>query len=90
MAARRRISLKPRAPRLEIGRTLARVLCVALAAVGVLPFLAGALLKSGSVRSWAAREAAAFVERTVGVDASYAVAVQLLPLELVIENVTVR
>jgi translocation and assembly module TamB len=64
--------------------------CALLALVGALPVAAGAVVRSEPVRRWAASETAALVERLVGVDASYRVSVQVLPLKLVLEDVTLR
>jgi translocation and assembly module TamB len=88
--ASRRTGRRRWRPRLEIGRALSRFLCVILALVGGLPLAAGLLVRTDAVRGFAARETAALVERLVGVDASYSVAVQLLPLRLVLEDVSVR
>lgn len=76
--------------RLEVGRSLSRFLCAVLALVGAVPIAVGLLLKTDFVRTAAAAETAGLVERLVGVDASYAVRVELVPLHLVLENVVVR
>lgn len=77
-------------PRFELGRTLARGLCVLLALVGALPLLGIVVTRSSPVRAWAAQETAALIGRLVGVEARYTVAVQLIPLALVLENIEVR
>src|SRR5262249_15674478 len=76
--------------RLEVGRTLARALCALLALIGLVPFAAAGLARSGPVRLWAARETAALIARFVGVDASYSVGVRSIPFALVVEDIKVR
>ncbi|HEX4339411.1 MAG TPA: translocation/assembly module TamB domain-containing protein [Polyangiaceae bacterium] len=68
---------------------MSRALCVVLAAVGALPLLLGVLLRTELVRHRASAETEALIQQLLGVHASYAVRVELLPLELVLENVRV-
>ena len=77
-------------PRLEVGRALARLLCGVLALIGALPILFGLVARSEGVRRWVARETAGLVDRLVGVDASYSVELELVPLRLALGNVVVR
>ncbi|HEX3595208.1 MAG TPA: hypothetical protein VHU80_08910, partial [Polyangiaceae bacterium] len=68
---------------------MSRALCAALAAIGALPLLLGVLLRTELVRHRASTETEALIRRLVGLHAEYAVRVELLPLELVLENVRV-
>ena len=61
-----------------------------LALVGGLPLALGFLVRSNLVRHWAARKTEALLGRLVGVEASYVVGVQLLPLHLVLDDVVVH
>jgi translocation and assembly module TamB len=88
--AHTRAELRRLRPRLEIGRALARFLCAILAIVGALPVSAGLLVRTDAVRRAVAGETAKLVARLVGVEATYSVKVQLFPIELVLENVSVR
>ena len=76
-------------PRFELGRALSRALCLVLASVGALPLLVGVLLRTELVRHRASAETEALIQRLVGVHAQYSVRVELVPLELVLENVSV-
>lgn len=60
-----------------------------LALVGALPVAAGFIVRTATVRNLVAAETARLGKRLAGVDASYEVSVQLLPLELVLRNVVV-
>ncbi|HEX7668897.1 MAG TPA: translocation/assembly module TamB domain-containing protein, partial [Polyangiaceae bacterium] len=60
------------------------------AIVGALPVSAGLLVRTEAVRRTVSAETSKLVARLVGVDASYSVRVQLFPIELVLEDVSVR
>ncbi|MBM4362981.1 MAG: hypothetical protein FJ104_09895, partial [Deltaproteobacteria bacterium] len=77
-------------PRLEVGRALARAVSVLLALVGVIPFAATLALRSELLRERVATETAALLERTLGLAASYEVAVELFPLEVVVRHLRVE
>jgi translocation and assembly module TamB len=71
------------------GRGLAMVLCVVFALIGAVPVLAGLLVRTDTVKSWAARETSALVERELGTRAEYRVEVKPWPLTLALEDVVV-
>jgi translocation and assembly module TamB len=75
--------------RFEPGRVLARALCGVLALIGALPVLLGLLLRTELVRHRASVETEALIQRLVGVHAQYQVRIDLVPLELVLENLRV-
>ncbi len=64
-------------------------LCALFALIGAVPLGLGALVRTGPVRAWAARETAALVERELGIVARYRVAVQAWPMALDLEEVVV-
>jgi translocation and assembly module TamB len=73
-----------------VGRWLARTLCLLFALVGLLPPLAGALLRWEPVRDWAANEAMRLLDEELGLRANFRVRVSLWPLGLELRDVTVR
>src|SRR5687767_8075945 len=75
--------------RWDLGRTLARLLCVVLGAIGLLPVAAVLLVVSTLTQRWAEEETRKLLERELGVSASYKVGVRLLPLRLVVTDLTV-
>src|SRR5262249_41557928 len=79
---------QPRRPR-DLGRALARLLCVLFAVVGSVPLLGGLLVQSEPLRKWAASETARILEEQLGLSASYSVELNLLPLRLAITNLVV-
>jgi translocation and assembly module TamB len=70
---------RPKRTRRDWGRGLARVLCVLLGLVGVLPFAATVVVRSAWARTWAATETER-VLRGQGVVARYAMALRVWPL----------
>jgi translocation and assembly module TamB len=76
-------------PRRNPGRWLARALCLVFGLVGLIPPLAGALIRWGPVRDWAARETTHLLDEQLGIRATYEVHVSLWPLALELEDVTV-
>jgi translocation and assembly module TamB len=79
---------RPRVP-LDLGRLLARVLCVLFALIGALPLGGGALARTAPVRQWAADETARLLRELLGVEATYEVAVSFWPLELALTRVRI-
>jgi translocation and assembly module TamB len=75
--------------RWEPGRWVARALCAVFAVIGALPLLAAAALSSGPLTHWAERETARVLRQELGVSASYAVELRLLPLRLAVVNLRV-
>src|SRR5262245_17074721 len=73
----------------DLGRLIARVLCMLFALVGALPLAASVLVRSEPVRRWAAAETARVLEAELGLRASYQVEVHLLPLEVALRDVQV-
>jgi len=57
--------------------------------IGAVPVLAGVLVRTDAVRSWAAHETAALVEKEVGTRATYRVEVEPWPLTLALEDIVV-
>lgn len=70
------------------GRAIARVLCVLLAAVGLVPFAATLIVRSAWARAWAARETSR-VLAAQGVAASYSMALRVWPLAVELDGVRV-
>lgn len=77
-----------RRPR-DIGRALARLLCLVFALVGAVPLLGGILVQSEPLRRWAAAETARLLEEQLGVVATYSVELNLLPLRLSVQDLLV-
>jgi translocation and assembly module TamB len=81
-------ALRPRRRQRDWGRALARLLCVALAVVGVLPFAATLVARSAWARTWAARETEKVLS-TRGIEARYGLALRVWPLAIELTNVRV-
>jgi translocation and assembly module TamB len=81
-AVRRR--RKPR----DWGRALAKIVCVALAVVGALPFATALVVRSAWARSWTARETEKML-RAQGIEARYALALRVWPLAIELTDVRV-
>src|SRR5690606_34805999 len=64
--------------------------CVVFAVLGALPLGAGFLVRSDAAQQWASRETSKLLERLLGLEASYAVEVNLLPLEIALHDVRVE
>ncbi|HEY3495790.1 MAG TPA: translocation/assembly module TamB domain-containing protein [Polyangiaceae bacterium] len=79
---------KPAGPS-EIGRLIARVLCVLFALIGALPLLLASLVSSGPLQRWAERETARILREELGVSARYRVEIRLLPLRLSVNDLVV-
>ncbi|RYZ01622.1 MAG: hypothetical protein EOO73_34900 [Myxococcales bacterium] len=70
-------------------RTLARLVCFALAFLGAVPVGLAAFLSSAPAERWAAKQTSAVLQRELGLAATFDVKVRLLPLRLAIENLNV-
>ncbi|WP_437591326.1 translocation/assembly module TamB domain-containing protein [Sorangium sp. So ce1000] len=70
----------PPSARRDWGRLAVRVLCAVFAAIGAIPLALGFLVRTETVRAWAARETAALLQRELGITARYDVRVQAWPL----------
>ncbi|WP_437533119.1 translocation/assembly module TamB domain-containing protein [Sorangium sp. So ce726] len=57
-----------------------RVLCAVFAMIGAIPLALGFLVRTETVRAWAARETAALLQSELGITAHYDVRVQAWPL----------
>ncbi|WP_437611895.1 translocation/assembly module TamB domain-containing protein [Sorangium sp. So ce834] len=79
MHGTRRKGSPPRARR-DWGRLAVRVLCVVFAVIGAVPLAVGFLVRTETVRAWAAAETAALLESKLGITARYDVRVQAWPL----------
>lgn len=87
-------SARPAAPKSRRGTNISRVvalfLCAVFALVGAVPVLAGVLVRTSWVRSWAAAETARLLEEQLGARASYEIHVEPWPLSLSLEHVVVE
>lgn len=85
-------TMLPNLPRRRRGRdwtiTIARVLCVVLGLLGIVPIAAAALARSAALNAWAARESGRLLEEQ-GLHAGYAIEVKLVPLALELTHVRV-
>ena len=70
-------------------RSIARVVCVLLALVGILPFATTVVLRSTWARAWAARETEHLLAAS-GITASFAVALHVWPLAIELDEVRVE
>ncbi len=68
---------------------MAKVLCLVLAGVGLLPLVLGAVVRSGRVRAWAAGETERIL-RSQRVVATYEVSVALWPAAILVRNLRVE
>jgi translocation and assembly module TamB len=91
----RETALPPVAPtarrrkRRDWGRRVARVMCVLLALVGLVPFGATVVLRSAWARTWAASETERLLAAQ-GIAARYAVALHVWPLAVELDDVRVE
>src|SRR5262245_26562819 len=94
MSAAMPMSLPPPRPhrgrRRDWGRFIAFILCVVFAVIGTIPLLAGFLVRTALVRSWAAKETASLLARELGVTARYDVSVQAWPMLIALDNLEVQ
>src|SRR5260370_20543522 len=77
--------VRRRRPR-DWGRRVAGALCLALAIVGLLPFVAALAVRSGWVHSWVTRTTQRILHEQ-GVSATYTPSVRVWPLALQLEGV---
>lgn len=71
------------------GRLLARIFCLLFAFIGSIPLALGVILQNRTALDWAGRKTEAFLESALGLQASFDVGFQPIPLALTLENVTV-
>ncbi len=78
------------ARRVDPGRLLARFLCLVFAILGALPLGAGFIARSDVAQRWVSQETSRVLEQLLGLQASYAVEINLLPLEVALIDVQVE
>lgn len=76
-------------PRRDLGRALARLLCLVFALIGAVPLAGGLLLRSEPLQKWAARETSRVLRQELGIEASFSVEMTLIPLRLAITDLKV-
>jgi translocation and assembly module TamB len=74
---------------IDFGRAVARFLCAIFALLGAVPLAGAIAIRSKPVLAWASRETARVLEQELGVQASYRVELQLLPLRVALVDVVV-
>ncbi|HEU5075926.1 MAG TPA: translocation/assembly module TamB domain-containing protein, partial [Polyangiaceae bacterium] len=75
--------------RRDAGRLISRILCGLFGLIGAIPLLAVLLVRSPPVQAWAAAETAKLLHEELGVEASYDVTLELVPLRLIIREIVV-
>ena len=80
-----------RAPRRrrDLGRLVARLLCLVFALIGAIPLGGGLLLRSAPAHDWAARETARLLEEHLGLQASYSLELSLWPFRVAVTELVV-
>lgn len=79
---------RPRRRR-DLGRIFAQIVCAIFAIVGAVPLGLGLLVRTAWVRSWAASETAAILQRELGLSARYRVIVHAWPLSVGLADLVV-
>ena len=82
-------AIVPEQSRRDAGRLISRILCALFGVVGAVPLLAVLLVRSPPVQAWAAAETAKILHDELGVEASYDVTLELVPLRLAIRDIVV-
>ncbi len=72
------------------GRWIARVLCVFFALVGLLPVLAGVLLRTEMARTWASEQARTLLHQETGLEGAFQASVRPWPLTIVVDDLEIR
>jgi translocation and assembly module TamB len=75
--------------RVDPGRLLARALCLVFGLLGALPLGAGFIVRSEMAQRWVTRETTRLLGDLLGLKATYAASISLLPLEVELANVSV-
>lgn len=83
--ARRRVHAKPG----RFGRWVARILCALFAIIGLLPVVAGALVRTQLAQDWAARETQRLLKKETGLEASFVSSVLPWPLTISVRSVEI-
>src|SRR5688572_16007117 len=79
----------PEPRRRDVGRLISRILCGLFGLIGAIPLLAVVLVRSPPMQAWAAAETARLLHNEFGVEASYDVSLELVPLRLSIRELVV-
>jgi translocation and assembly module TamB len=74
----------------RVGRWIARVLCILFALIGLLPVLAGVLLRTEMARTWASEQARSLLHEETGLDGSFHASVRPWPLTIVVDNLEIQ
>jgi len=75
--------------RRDWGRTFARLVCLVFALIGAVPLTGGLLLRSQPLKQWAAGETSRLLRMELGVEATFAVEMSLVPLRLAITDLQI-
>ncbi|PKN45381.1 MAG: hypothetical protein CVU63_08955, partial [Deltaproteobacteria bacterium HGW-Deltaproteobacteria-20] len=73
----------------RVGRWIARVLCILFALIGLLPVLAGVLLRTEMARTWASEQARTLLHEETGLDGSFHASVRPWPLTIVVDDLEI-
>ena len=73
----------------DLGRWVARALCLVFALVGAIPLTGGVVLRSRPVQKWAVAETSRILREQLGVSARFEVELELIPLRLAVTNLVV-
>jgi translocation and assembly module TamB len=79
---------RTRGPRRDVGRLIARALCLIFALIGLVPPAVAALARWTPVREWAAAETARLIDEQLGLRSSFELTLSLWPLGLELQSVT--
>ncbi len=79
----------PRKPR-DLGRAIAVLFCALFALIGAIPLLLSVLVRTTTVRKWAASETEKLLARELGITANYEVEVQAWPMMIALSDLTVE
>jgi len=79
---------RSRPPR-DWGKALSRLLCALFACVGLIPLSGGLVLRSPPLQRWAAAETSRVLDEQLGVTATFAVEIDLIPLRLAVTDLVV-
>lgn len=78
-----------RRARRDWGKTWARLLCILFALVGIVPLTGGLVLRLRPLQEWAASETSRVLREQLGVEATFQVELDLIPLRLAVTDLVV-
>jgi translocation and assembly module TamB len=81
--------VRKRRKRGRVGRWIARILCVLFAIVGLLPVVAGALMRTEFASQWAAAEGQRLLREEAGLEAVFQPSVQPWPLTIIVDHIEI-